>query len=66
MKLAEMEAPSKTIKRAIACGVQTVEEYNVWLDGYLVGQMDAQSQALEWLTPEWKPETVVHHTNKEG
>jgi len=73
MKLIEILAPSKLIKRAILDGVETVEEYNKWFSGYMIGYEDARRDALEvvsdniaFLTDEnWKPETVVHHTNEE-
>jgi len=73
MKLTEVLAPSKLVKRAILDGVETIEEYNKWFNGYMIGYEEARRDALEaisddisFLTDEdWKPETVVHHTNKE-
>jgi len=73
MKLTEVIAPSKLIKRAILDGVETVEEYNRWFSGYMIGYEDARRDALEvvsddisFLTDEnWKPKTVIYHTNKE-
>jgi len=74
MKLIELEAPTETIKKAIADGIETVAEYNIWLQGYMIGHRDAGEVALkaiggddlEWLVnPDWKPESVTHHTNVE-
>jgi len=73
MKLTEVLAPSKLIKRAILDGVETVEEYNKWFSGYMIGYEEARRDALEVISDDisflidhdWKPETVTHHTNKE-
>jgi len=67
MKLIEVLAPSRLIKRAIFDGVETVEEYNKWFSGYMIGYEEGRRDALEvvsddisFLTDEdWKPETVI-------
>jgi len=74
MKLTEVLAPSKLIKRAILDGVETVEEYNKWFSGYMIGYEEARKDALEvvsndisFLTDtDWQPSSVIHYTNKKA
>ena len=46
MKLTEIESPTELIKKAIEDDIVTVEQYELWLIGYMSGARDTQNDAL--------------------
>ena len=47
MQLIDLEYKTDLIERAIKDGMETVEEYSVWLTGYTSGYKDGQIDALD-------------------
>ena len=47
MNLTEIEPPSELIKKALEDGVETTQEYSIWLIGYMSGYKDASSKAVQ-------------------
>jgi len=71
MKLSEIEKPSLPIPRAIEDGIETVAEYNLWAQGYIVGFRDAGEVALKAFReddfepfPSFAEESVMLHEEK--
>jgi len=40
MRLEEDKKPTELIKKAMADGIETVEEYSIWIVGYMTGSTD--------------------------
>lgn len=61
MKLKDIERPTELIRKAMGDGVQTVEQYEDWLMGYISGSNDVMNDIkrdthpAHWNTREESP-----------
>ena len=59
MKLTELEHKSELVDKAMQDGINTVEEFSIWLIGYRTGYADRNREVIERIKQGVRDEMLI-------